>query len=773
MADVAAPTPRSRRPLIIGAVAVLVVVGAALVLPRLLGPSAPDVPSAAAEATTLVLEPAAEAGENPFTATVTARELDTAAPLVAAVVSRSVELTQQVSADAVTGTLGLDGATPGLYGGSNELSVCDAEALVAFLGDDQAKAAAWAGVLGITPEQIPDLVVSLTPVVLTTDTLVTNHGFSAGVATPRHSVLQAGTAVLVDRRGVPAVRCECGNPLLAPEVTTAVADAETVGSGWEGLDLARIVTVTASAADVPTFTVADLRSGELVDQSVGPVQAAAVYIATTSNHAQIPTGAEIPPLVGSIRTSPDGAEWSVALETTPMLDVATGDGLAVAVGLGDGGGAIHTSTDGLTWSAPIEVVDPLTAVAHGDGTWVAVGDRSFAEEGGAGDASAGAIYRSDDGARWERVAVTDPYENSELAGFGELVYQSMTSVGYGDGRWIATATECAYRTCMRVLFTSTDTVTWTRLALDERIVLIDIAHDGEAWGFVGGEPLPNPANNAERDFPIGAAGTSDDGVTWQLGPTQPDRLVLTGLNPGDGEWLAVDAYTPRSQLDPPPAGGVYRSTDLLTWERLGTAGEWTTSVGLLQGRAAAPVPAAEEPAEPDVATVRIRTEGLELLAADGSTVQRLTYAEPAAVALEALTGLLGEGASELTAGDGQCSEDTTVTTWSGLRVMHPGADAGVPDWWVHYAAQEGAAGAVTVDGPGGVAAGQPVDAVRGDHPQAPTDSFTHEGTAYDYVYLDVRARDSEWGPYDVAVEVGALDGIISSLGAPVAVEGDC
>src|SRR5690606_25279418 len=105
MADVAAPTPRSRRPLIIGAVTVLIVVGAALVLPRLLGPSAPDVPSAAAEATTLVLEPAAEAGENPFTATITARELDTAVPLVAAVASRSVELTQQVSADAVTGTL--------------------------------------------------------------------------------------------------------------------------------------------------------------------------------------------------------------------------------------------------------------------------------------------------------------------------------------------------------------------------------------------------------------------------------------------------------------------------------------------------------------------------------------------------------------------------------------------------------------------------------------------------------------------------------------------
>lgn len=62
-----------------------------------------------------------------------------------------------------------------------------------------------------------------------------------------------------------------------------------------------------------------------------------------------------------------------------------------------------------------------------------------------------------------------------------------------------------------------------RLALDERIVLIDVAHDGEAWGFLGGEPLLNPANNAELDFPIGAAGTSQDGITWSSG--RPSRTA--------------------------------------------------------------------------------------------------------------------------------------------------------------------------------------------------------------------------------------------------------
>ena len=56
----------------------------------------------------------------------------------------------------------------------------------------------------------------LRPVTLTRDTRVTNHSFVDGRAVAFQSILQAGTAVLVDKDGVPVVRCRCGNPLLEP-----------------------------------------------------------------------------------------------------------------------------------------------------------------------------------------------------------------------------------------------------------------------------------------------------------------------------------------------------------------------------------------------------------------------------------------------------------------------------------------------------------------------------------------------------------------------------
>ncbi|MGH3907098.1 MAG: DUF6777 domain-containing protein, partial [Pseudonocardiaceae bacterium] len=42
------------------------------------------------------------------------------------------------------------------------------------------------------------------------DTRVTNHGYRDGKATDRQAVLQAGTAVLVDEKGRPRVKCGCG-----------------------------------------------------------------------------------------------------------------------------------------------------------------------------------------------------------------------------------------------------------------------------------------------------------------------------------------------------------------------------------------------------------------------------------------------------------------------------------------------------------------------------------------------------------------------------------
>ena len=56
----------------------------------------------------------------------------------------------------------------------------------------------------------------LRSVTLTRDTRVTNHSFVGERAVGFQAILQAGTAVLVDEKGVPVVRCRCGNPLLEP-----------------------------------------------------------------------------------------------------------------------------------------------------------------------------------------------------------------------------------------------------------------------------------------------------------------------------------------------------------------------------------------------------------------------------------------------------------------------------------------------------------------------------------------------------------------------------
>ncbi len=121
------------------------------------------------------------------------------------------------------------GDTSGLYGGTLNNSSCNRDAMVAFLRSNPDKAAAWASVQGITPADIPAYVAELTPLILRSDTAVTNHGFSNAKATTVHSVLQAGTAVLVDKFGVPRTRCYCGNPLTPPQTFSR---PRYVGPAW-------------------------------------------------------------------------------------------------------------------------------------------------------------------------------------------------------------------------------------------------------------------------------------------------------------------------------------------------------------------------------------------------------------------------------------------------------------------------------------------------------------------------------------------------------------
>lgn len=138
----------------------------------------------------------------------------------------------------------VSGAAPGLYGGTNVLEVCDKDQLVAFLVENEDKAAAWADVHGIAAADIPAFVAGLTDVILQVDTRVTNHGFRDGKANPIDSVLQAGTAVLIDADGVPRVRCYCGNPLLEPR-SLGTQDPTFRGEAWDGFDLDDTVVISA------------------------------------------------------------------------------------------------------------------------------------------------------------------------------------------------------------------------------------------------------------------------------------------------------------------------------------------------------------------------------------------------------------------------------------------------------------------------------------------------------------------------------------------------
>ncbi len=164
-------------------------------------------------------------------------------------------------------TRGVDGATPGLYGGTEKSASCDTEQQIRYLADEPERNRAFASALGLAPAAVPAYLRSLTPVTLRMDTRVTNHGFTDGAARPYQAVLQTGTAVLVDDRGVPRVRCACGNPLLPP--VFARGPAERKGEAWPGYNPAEIVAVTPAPRPVEVFVVYDPREQDYFAREKG------------------------------------------------------------------------------------------------------------------------------------------------------------------------------------------------------------------------------------------------------------------------------------------------------------------------------------------------------------------------------------------------------------------------------------------------------------------------------------------------------------------------
>jgi hypothetical protein len=214
------------------------------------------------------------------------------------------------------------GGEPGLYGGTRDNSSCDPDQLVDFLVADQEKAQAWAAVLGIDVDDIPDYVDILTPVNLGSDTRVVNHGFAGGRATARQAVLQRGSAVLVDARGVPRVRCYCGNPLLEPEVPTAEGATETfTGDRWPAFDEEAVVVVEEASAALDSLELIDIETGAPFGRPVGTRGEADVDLSDPDGDADPPDRAEEPELAtGAVQVTlrwSSGADLDLAV-TSPL-----------------------------------------------------------------------------------------------------------------------------------------------------------------------------------------------------------------------------------------------------------------------------------------------------------------------------------------------------------------------------------------------------------------------------------------------------------------------
>ncbi|MFJ9915523.1 DUF6777 domain-containing protein [Actinacidiphila glaucinigra] len=207
----------------------------------------------------IFLQNASAAGPDPFTPS-TAGEPGTAV---------TPTITPNESS-APGGTLKVSGAHPGLYSGKQNEAACDVERQISYLTGAPARSKAFAETLKVELQDLPAHLRALTPVQLNWDTRVTSHGFKDGKATNYQAILQAGTPVMVDNRGVPVVRCTCGNPLSAPD---AVGGTPTYsGRQWATFRAAGLVAVVPSDKPMKTLTLYDQDSKRWFERPSGKVE---------------------------------------------------------------------------------------------------------------------------------------------------------------------------------------------------------------------------------------------------------------------------------------------------------------------------------------------------------------------------------------------------------------------------------------------------------------------------------------------------------------------
>ncbi|MEU5188190.1 DUF6777 domain-containing protein [Streptomyces klenkii] len=137
------------------------------------------------------------------------------------------------------------GDARGAFGGVQGATRCDKASLIKQLTEDPEKARAWAAVKNIDEGRIGEYINGLTETILEFDTLVKNHDFRDGEASEYLSVLQKGVLVLVDNYTGPAVKCNCGNPLMEPDSNVDTKAASYTGTRWETFTATEVTVIKA------------------------------------------------------------------------------------------------------------------------------------------------------------------------------------------------------------------------------------------------------------------------------------------------------------------------------------------------------------------------------------------------------------------------------------------------------------------------------------------------------------------------------------------------
>lgn len=326
------PEKKSKTGLIIGGVILAIaLVAAGVVLSGVL--KGDDDEAASGTGGEVILAAATDPGPDPYSTTPFATA---PSPAPAVTQAEAVRITAPANATTTSST----GGTPGLYGGTMNKAACDPAQMVKFLADNPDKAAAWVEAMNqdpnvklpdgspLTVATIPDYVATLTPVTLSSDTRVTNHGYRNGKPTTLQAVLQAGTAVLVDGYGVPRVKCFCGNPLNGP-VATKTTPIYT-GKPWTGFSPTAITAVQKNPTIINVFILKDPTTGTLFNRPAGttgtkdtPNNGATTTTTTTTTTAPgqttVTTAPSVTTTVASTAKAPFDGTWTLT-QGTPTCE---------------------------------------------------------------------------------------------------------------------------------------------------------------------------------------------------------------------------------------------------------------------------------------------------------------------------------------------------------------------------------------------------------------------------------------------------------------------